>query len=41
MAAAVHYPDVSREVTGLPKEKKLVVGIATGYPDPNAPANRF
>ncbi len=41
MAAAVHYPDVIRELIDLPSEKKLVLGIAIGYPDPEAPANRF
>ncbi len=41
MAVAVHYPDVIREVTGLLKEKKLVLGIAIEYPDPDAPANKF
>lgn len=41
MAAAVHYPDIIREVTGLPKTKKLVLGIAIGYPDPDAVANKF
>ena len=41
MAVAVHYPDVIREVTGLLKEKKLVLGIVIEYPDPDAPANKF
>ncbi len=41
MAAAVHYPDIIRELTGLSEEKRLVLGIAMGYPDPEAPANSF
>ena len=41
MAAAVHYPDVIREIIDLPPGKKLVLGIAIGYPDLEAPANKF
>ncbi len=41
MAAAVHYPDIIRKVLGLSESKKLVVGIAMGYPDPDAVVNKF
>ena len=38
---AVMYPDVLRSVLGIPDSKLLVLGIAVGYPDPNAPVNEF
>lgn len=37
----IYYPDVVRKHTGLPPTKKLAIGIATGYPDPDFPANRL
>lgn len=37
----VMYPDIIREVTGLPPTKKMCVCIAVGYPDKNHPANRL
>jgi nitroreductase len=41
LAAAVSYPDIVREVFGVPAEKRLVMGVAVGWPDPAAPVNRF
>ena len=38
---AVMYPDVLRSVLGIPDSRLLVLGIAVGYPDPNAPVNEF
>lgn len=35
------YPEVIRKHTGLPDSKKIIVGIAVGYPDPEFPANRI
>lgn len=39
--ALVQYPDVVREVAGIPRSKRLVIGIALGYPDWDLPANQF
>jgi nitroreductase len=38
---AVGYPDVLREIAGIPKSDKIALGIALGYPDPAHPANRL
>lgn len=35
------YPDVVRELAGIPKQKRLVIGIALGYPDWDYPANQL
>jgi len=36
----VLYPDVVREHTGLSADKRLMIGIAVGYPDEKFPANQ-
>ncbi len=41
MAAAVRYPDVLRKVASIPDDRRIVAGIALGYPDPDYPLNRF
>ena len=41
LAASMHYPDIVREVLGVPEEKRLVIGIAVGVPHPDAPASLF
>ncbi|MFC1833967.1 nitroreductase [Thermodesulfobacteriota bacterium] len=41
LAASMHYPDIVREVLDIPDTKKVVIGIAIGYPHPDAPANVF
>ncbi|MFA5316357.1 MAG: nitroreductase [Dehalococcoidales bacterium] len=38
---AVSYPDKIREITGIPRSKKICVAIALGYPDTEKPANRI
>ena len=40
-AAMSEYPDIIREVLGLPKSMQLVCGIAIGYPDTAAPVNNY
>jgi nitroreductase len=35
------YPEVFRELTGIPETKRLVIAIALGYPDQDFPANRI
>ncbi len=37
----VMYPEVIRNVAGLPGSKQIIVGIAMGYPDWDFPANRI
>jgi nitroreductase len=39
--AAVNYPDVIKRVAGIPESKRLLIGIAIGYPDPDFPANKL
>lgn len=41
MAQAVGYPDVLRQVIPEAAGKRFVIGIALGYPDWDAPVNRF
>jgi len=35
----VEYERGLRRYAGIPEEKRMVVGIAIGYPDPDFPAN--
>jgi nitroreductase len=37
----VLYPEVVREVLGIPDSKLIIVAIAIGYPDWNDPINQF
>lgn len=41
LAAAMHFPDIVRKVLEIPAEKKVVIGVALGYPHPDAPAATF
>jgi nitroreductase len=41
MAAMVTYPDIARELFGVPADKLFVMGAALGWPDPDAPVNCF
>jgi len=41
LAAAVAYPEIAREVFSIPETKRLVMGAALGWPDPDAPVNLF
>jgi len=34
------FPDAVRELTGIPENKRLMIAIAIGYPDPDFPANQ-
>jgi nitroreductase len=36
----VFYPDVLREVAGIPESKRIVIAISIGYPDWDFPANK-
>lgn len=37
----VLYPEVVREIAGIPDEKRIMIAVAMGYPDPDFPANRL
>ena len=37
----VLYPDVLRDIVKIPENKKIVIAIAVGYPDPGFPANKL
>jgi len=39
MARVLFWPDILRELLGIPKSKLIVMGIAIGYPDPEASVN--
>lgn len=41
MAVSVFYPDMLRAHLPIPSNLHLGIGIALGYPDPEAPINRF
>ena len=36
----VLYPEVLRELAGIPDSKRIMIAVALGYPDPDFPANR-
>ncbi len=36
----VLYPEVARELAGIPDTKRMMIAIALGYPDKDFPANR-
>ena len=40
-ASLAEYPDIVREILELPDDRLLLCGMALGYPDPDAPVNRF
>ena len=41
LAASVNYPDIVRDCFSIPENKRIVIGVAFGYPDPHAPVNTF
>ena len=41
MAAAVLHPDLLRSIAGIPADRRVVVGVALGYPDDSYPLNHF
>lgn len=40
-AALAEYPDIVRDVLGISPSKKLICGVAMGYPDREAPVNQY
>ena len=41
IAAAARYPEEARRILGLDRAKKIVVGVALGWPDPESVYNKF
>ncbi|MFO7785027.1 MAG: nitroreductase [Thermodesulfobacteriota bacterium] len=41
LAASSHFPDIIKKTLDIPETKKVVIGIAMGYPHPSAPASLF
>jgi len=41
LAVSVWYADVVRRHTGISENDQIVIGMAIGYPDCNAPVNQF
>ncbi len=41
LAAAVAYPGLLRSLLGIPDSKRIVLGVAMGYPDLSSPAATF
>ncbi len=41
LAALMQFPDIVRKVLEIPENKKVVIGIAVGFPHPSAPASLF
>jgi nitroreductase len=41
MGVPVLWPEIFRESLNIPKDRAIVTSIAIGYPDPEAPINKF
>jgi nitroreductase len=41
LAAAARYPAEIRRIAAIPDDRKIVLGIALGYPDSSFPINNF
>jgi len=41
LAAAIHFPEILRRLCSIADNKRIVIGIALGYPDKNHPVNQF
>jgi nitroreductase len=41
LGAVTNYPEVAKEMMGIPQSKIIAIGIAIGYPDWDFPANRL
>jgi nitroreductase len=41
MRAIVDYPEQVRKIVGIPQSKRIIVGIAIGYPDWDHPINQL
>jgi len=41
MATAVNYPELIRQIVPIPASRAILIGVALGFPDSEAPINRF
>jgi len=41
LAASVNFPEILRKCLPVPENKRIAIGVAIGWPDPDAPVNRF
>jgi nitroreductase len=41
MAASVGYPDLLRKFASIPQDRRIIIGVAMGYPDQDFPLNAF
>ncbi len=41
LAATIHYPEIAHRIFTIPDDKRIVIGIALGWPDKDAPVNQF
>lgn len=41
LASSINYPDILRESFSFPEDKRVIIGIAIGWPDPDVPENKF
>jgi len=41
MATAVNYPGLIRQIVPIPGSRAILIGVVLGYPDAEAPVNRF
>jgi len=41
LAASVRYPALIREIIPIPETKAVIIGVALGFPDNEAPVNQF
>ena len=41
LAASVRYPALIREIIPIPETKAVIIGVALGFPDNEAPINQF
>jgi nitroreductase len=41
MAMSVGYPQLLRKILSIPEDRRIVIGVAMGYPDQSYPINSF
>jgi len=41
LAAGVIYPDLIKGLLGIPESRRIILGVAVGYPDLSSPGTRF
>jgi nitroreductase len=41
MAASVGHPELLRKILSIPEDRRIVIGVAMGYPDHSYPINSF